>query len=188
MKVLNKILLLSLIAPFFISCGDDSPEMESRQERKQYVFTWDVRGLEEGDTKYDLELNLAQIIGADAAKNFKSGEFQLASSYLQIEGLEAMDPSPILKDFSLQLGNSSPVKFGNCTADPTLPNDFASELRQSNNKVSAFLQSVFAAYTSKSKVAKIKVSFVPTHDIIVSNGVKMRLVIDGTYNYEVEKK
>ena len=38
-----------------------------------------------------------------AAKHFKSGNFQYASSYLKIEGIRAMDPSPVLKDFSLQM-------------------------------------------------------------------------------------
>ena len=188
MKVLNKILLLSLMVPFFVSCGDDSPEMEPKQERKTFEYVWNVRGLEEGATKYDLEISLADVIGIEAAKNFKGGEFQIASSYLKIEGLEAMDPSPIMKDFSLQLGNATPVKFGNCTADPKLSDDFASELQQSNNKVSNFLQSVFAAYTSKNKIAKMTVSFTPTYDIVTANGVKMKLVIDGTYNYNVKVK
>ena len=187
MKVLNKILLLSLFAPFFIACGDDSPEMEPEQKTVEYVYTWPVRGLEEGETKYELELSLADVIGIDAAKNFKRGEFQLASSYMRVVGLEAMDPSPVLKNFSLQVGKATPVNFGNCTATPRLSNDFASELKQSSNTVTNFLLSVFSAYTSKSQSAKITVSFVPTHDVIVSDGVVMQLVITGTYNYNVRK-
>jgi len=98
-----------------------------------------------------------------------------------------MESSPVLKDFSLQQGNETPVKFGNCTTDPKSSDDFASELKQSSNSVTNFLQSVFSAYTSKSKSAKITVSFVPTHDILVADGVEMKLIITGTYNYSVEK-
>ena len=187
MKVLNKTLLMILISLFIVACSDDSPEMMPMQKTVEYEYTWPVRGLEEGPTKYEFELSLEEAIGIDAAKHFKSGEFQHASSYLKIEGLRAMDPSPVLKDFSLQMGNDAPVKFGNCTAEPKSSDDFASEQNQSGNKVTSFLSSVFTAYTSKSKSAKITVSFVPTHDILVADGVKMKLIITGIYNYSVEK-
>ena len=187
MKVLNKALLMSLTSLFFVACGNDSPEMQPVQKTVEHEFVWIIRGLEEGATKYELELNLDDVIGADAARNFKGGEFQNASSYLMITGLDTMDPSPVLKDFSLQQGNETPVKFGNCTTDPKSSDDFASELKQSSNSVTNFLQSVFSAYTSKSKSAKITVSFVPTHDILVADGVEMKLIITGTYNYSVEK-
>jgi len=188
MKALNKILLLAFIATLFISCGDDEPETIPFQVTEEYVYTWDIRGSEGISGSYELgAINLADIIGKDAANRFKKGEMQIADSYMEITGLKAMNPSPVLMDFSLFLEKGPSVNFGNCTANASSLTDFASDVKQSTKPVSNFLQSVFAAYTSKNKTAKMTISFKPTHDIKASHNVKIKLVFTGTYHYVVEK-
>ena len=189
MKVLNKILVLAFMATFFISCNDDSdPETIPFQVTEEYVYEWPIRGSEGISGSYELgAINLADIIGKEAANRFKKGEMQIADSYMEITGLKAMNPSPVLIDFSLFLERGPSVKLGDCTADASFPTDFASDKKQSTEKVSNFLRAVFAAYTSKSKTAKITVSFKPTHDIAAGDNVAIKLVLTGTYYYDVVK-
>jgi hypothetical protein len=181
-----------LMSSIFISCGDDNdealPEKIPVNITKEYSYTYVIKGFSGDDASHKDTIYLADIIGEFAAAKLTGADFQIADSYIIITGLKAMDTNPVLADFSLQSGNNTPVFLGNCTAYAQFPTDFKSEIRQSTQKVSDFIKSVFLAYTtSKKKEAAIKIAYKPTKDILPSDGVKLTIVITGTYNYYTYK-
>jgi hypothetical protein len=91
-----------------------------------------------------------------------------------------------LNNFTLQVGNASPVNFGACTANPAT-NDFASDVAHSSNNDLKFLTALFNAYTtSKSKSTTLKVSFTSNENI--TGNVNLIITINGEYNWNVYDK
>jgi hypothetical protein len=191
MKIIKQIIWLpALMSLFFISCGDNDdplPEKIPVQKKITYSHEYELEGLSKSAGVYFRDtIYLADIIGESAADKLIKADFHIAESYLEVTGLKALSPSPILRSFSLQLENGSSILFDNCTSNPQSINDLASDTKQSTPKVSEFIKSVFSTYTSDKKKAVIKISYESTEDFMNEN-VYLTIVFTGTYNYYTYK-
>ncbi|MDR0864411.1 MAG: hypothetical protein LBO74_05700 [Candidatus Symbiothrix sp.] len=186
MKTLSKFLALAFIAVFSFSCGSDDPTPTAHSDQKSKTWTLPLKGYANDKATLELTFALKDVLGDVDAKNFTSGTVQNSGTYIEVTGLKNK-ANVVLNDFTLQVGNSTPVNFGKCTATPTGA-DFGSDVQQSDDKVVNFLKPIFTAYTSKGQTATLAVSFTPTGDITPTDNVKLNVVINGKYNWNTYDK
>lgn len=189
MKTFKLLGMLLIAATIFSSCKKEDEGTPS-QITKTYEYSQILRGSKDiNGTITDLPiLTLANVIGEDAAKNFKSAEMQIASCYIVIDGLDqitAPDGAATLKNFTVQVGSHPAILLGDCKVQPQLQNEFGSEVAQSTTKFINIITEIFTDLTSGSKSAQIKVSFTPNVDISAANNLRIKIVIGGTYHYVV---
>ncbi|HCE57392.1 MAG TPA: hypothetical protein DER09_06190 [Prolixibacteraceae bacterium] len=189
MKTLKIFSLILLVAALFTSCEKEDEGTPS-QVTKTYEYSQILRGSKDiNGTITDFPiLTLANIIGEDAAKNFKSAEMQIASCYIEIDGLDQITaPSGVatLKDFTVQIGTHPAIVLGDCKVQPQLQNEFGSDVSQSTAKFINIVTNIFTDLTSGNKSAQIKVSFNPNVDIPASSNLRIKIVVSGTYHYVV---
>ena len=182
---MKKLILFSslLVAIMFVaaSCGKNDPTPTPVQKQIAKTWTIPIKGYATQITKVEnFAINLADVSGVDAT-NFVSGEFQNSGSYIQVSGLNKKD-KVVLNNLTLQVNTASSVNFGTVTTTPG-PNDFESDVQQSGNKELSFLNSLFTAYTGKSKTANLTITFTPSGDINPADNVNLILVINGKYNW-----
>ncbi len=189
MKTLN-IFALFFIAVLLIASCEEEDEGTPRQITKTYTYSQNIRG--SAGVRGELpssELNLADIIDAEAARNLQNAEMQLADSYLKITGLNQLEVPDtvvvVLEDFTIKVGSRQGVNIGDCTTDPQAPNEFAAGVQQSTNTVINLIRNIFTDVTSGSKSAEITVSFTPSVNITSADNVQLNISIGGTYNYIV---
>jgi len=189
MKTLN-IFALFFIAVLLIASCEEEDEGTPRQITKTYTYSQNIRG--SAGVRGELpssELNLADIIDAEAARNLQNAEMQLADSYLEITGLNQLEVpdtvAVVLEDFTIKVGSRQGVNIGDCTTDPQAPNEFAAGVQQSTNTVINLIRNIFTDVTSGSKSAEITVSFTPSVNITSADNVQLNISIGGTYNYIV---
>lgn len=173
----------------FSSCGsdDDGPTPVRQEKDTTYVYTAVIRGnaYSQGDeVKYTLpDITLAQILGDTNASNFISGEFQNTGTYIEVSGLKDVTGSPSLKNFTLQVNSNSAVNFGTCKYNSTDSNEFSSDTQQYGNKYLAFINPIFSSVVGKSRKASLRVSFIPSKDILESDKVLLKIGIRAKYIY-----
>lgn len=189
MKTLKIFSLLLLVIALFTSCKKEDEGTPS-QVTKSYEYIQILRGSKDiNGTITDFPiLTLANIIGEDAAKNFKSAEMQIASCYIEIDGLDQITaPNGVatLKDFTVQIGTHPAIVLGDCKVQPQLQNEFGSDVSQSTAKFINIVTNIFSDITSGNKSAQVKVSFNPNVDISASSNLRIKIVISGTYHYVV---
>ena len=189
MKTLN-IFALFFIAVLLIASCEEEDEGTPRQITKTYTYSQNIRG--SAGVRGELpssELNLADIIDAEAARNLQNAEMQLADSYLEITGLNQLEVpdtvAVVLEDFTIKVGSRQGVNIGDCTTDPQAPNEFAAGVQQSTNTVINLIRNIFTDVTSGSKSAEITVSFTPSVNITSADNVQLNISLGGTYNYIV---
>lgn len=186
----SKLIGVLLIAATFLSSCKKEDEGTPSQITKTYEYSQILRGLKDiNGTITDFPiLTLANVIGEDAAKNFKSADMQIASCYIEIDGLDqitAPDGVATLKNFTVQIGSHPATVLGDCKVQPQSQNEFGSDVSQSTAKFINIVTNIFTDLTSGSKSAQIKVSFTPNVDISASNNLRIKIVIGGTYHYVV---
>lgn len=189
MKTLKLFGLLVITATLLASCKKED-EGTPTQITKTYEYSQILRGSKDiNGTITDFPiLTLANVIGEDAAKNFKSAEMQIASCYIEIDGLDqitAPDGVATLKNFTVQVGSHPAILLGDCKVQPQAQNEFGSDVAQSTTKFISIVTNVFTDLTSGSKSAQVKVSFTPNVDISASSNLRIKIVIGGTYHYVV---
>ena len=189
MKTLKLIGVLLIAATILSSCKKDDEGTPS-QITKTYEYSQILRGSKDiNGTITDFPiLTLANVIGEDAARNFKSAEMQMASCYIEIDGLDqiaAPDGVATLKNFTVQVGSHPAIVLGDCKVQPQSQNEFGSDVSQSTAKFINIVTNIFTDLTSGSKSAQVKVSFTPNVDISASNNLRIKIVIGGTYHYVV---
>lgn len=190
MKSISKIFGLMLtIAVAFSSCSsdDDGPAPVRQEKDVTYTYTAVIKGLAPtngGKIEYNLpDLTLVDILGETDARNFLSGEFQNAGTYMEVSGLKDMATSPSLANFTLQVNTNTAVNFGTCKVDGTGNNEFSSDTQQSGNKYVTFISPIFTSVVSNSRKASLKISFTPTADIQATDNVVLKIAITGKYRY-----
>jgi len=191
MKKMDKILGLVLgIALLFTSCGsdDDGPTPVLKTEVKSYTYTTVIKGLapptSEGKIEYTLpDLRLSDILGEENAKNFVAAEFQNTGTYMEVEGIKKMESKPELKNFTLQVDNTTPVNFGTCKAENIGKNEFFSDVKNSSNTYVNFINTIFNRLISSNKKVSLKISFTPTQDILEQDEVYLHITINAHYKY-----
>lgn len=189
MKTFNFFAVLLIATVLFASCNDEE-EGISRQVTKIYNYSQNIRGAEGVKGELTLPgLNLTDVIGNDPAENLQNAEMQLASSYLEISGLnqiEAPEEGPVvLENFTIKVGSRQGVNLGNCSTDPQGINEFGGDVQQSTNEIINLIRNVFSDLTSGSKSVEITVSFTPNVNISSSDNVRLNISFGGTYNYLV---
>ena len=173
----------------FSSCGEED-EGTPRQITKTYTYSQTIRG--SAGVKGEIppsELNLADIIDAEAARNLENAEMQLADSYLEISGLNQIE-SPdtvavVLEDFTVKVGTRQGVNLGNCSTNPQETDEFSSDVQQSTNDIINLIRNIFTDVTSGNKSTDITVSFTPNVDITSSDNVQLQISFGGIYYYLV---
>lgn len=190
MKTLKFFGLLLIATTILSSCKEDEDEGTPAQITKTYEYSQILRGSKDiNGTITDFPvLTLANVIGEDAAKNFKSAEMQIASCYIEIDGLDqitAPDGVATLKNFTVQIGSHPAIVLGDCKVQPQSQNEFGSDVSQSTAKFINIVTNIFTDLTSGSKSAQVKVSFTPNIDISASSNLRIKIVIGGTYHYVV---
>jgi len=189
MKAINFFSIFLMTAMLMLSCKKED-QGTPQQMTKVYMHSLNIRG--SAGIKGELPasvLNLADIIGAEPANNFKNAEMQLSSSYIEISGLSQIN-SPggetiILKDFTIKVGSRQAVNLGDCSTDPQGINEFAADFQQSTNEIISIIQNIFNDITSNNRSSTITVSFTPNVDISSSANVQLKISIGGTYHYVV---
>ena len=189
MKTLNFFAIFLIGAMLFSSCGEED-EGTPRQITKTYTYSQTIRG--SAGVKGELppsELNLADIIDAEAARNLENAEMQLADSYLEISGLNQIE-SPdtvavVLEDFTVKVGTRQGVNLGNCSTNPQETDEFSSDVQQSTNDIINLIRNIFTDVTSGNKSTDITVSFTPNVDITSSDNVQLQISFGGIYYYLV---
>ncbi len=187
MKSFNFFAILLVAVVIFTSCKEED-KGTPRQTTETYSYTQNLRG--SAGVKGELPLPnllLADVVGADVAKNLESAELQLADTYLEISGLNQIE-SPdtvavVLKDFTIKVGTRTPVVLGDCSTDPQGINEFAADIQHSTNKVVNLIQSIFTDITTGGKNTQITVSFTPNVDITSSDNVQLIIYFGGVYHY-----
>ena len=189
MKTFN-IFALFFIAVLLIASCEEEDEGTPQQVPKTYTYSQNIRGSEgvRGELPSS-ELNLADIIDAEAARNLQNAEMQLADSYLEISGLNQIE-SPdtvavVLENFTIKVGARQGVNLGDCSTDPQETDEFASDVQQSTNDVINLIRNIFTDVTSGNKSADITVSFTPNVDIKASDNVQLQISFGGIYYYLV---
>lgn len=186
MKTFNLFFSVLLVSALFMftSCGDDDKGTPDKQ-RVKHTYSDTLKGLSGGKFQLSLQpLNLSDIIGTTNASNFTSGELQSAACYVKIEGLSAMTPTPVLKDFTVT-ANGKNVVLGDCTVNAKTATEFEADEIQSGAKFKEAVQNIFDALVSRSKKAEITVSFNPTEDILTTDKVRIIIYIEADYHYLV---
>jgi hypothetical protein len=190
MKTLNFFALL-LIAVLLIPSCKEEDEGTPRQINKTYTYSQNLRGSAgvKGELTLDV-LRLSDIIGTEPAKDFKNAEMQLASSHLEISGLNQIEPpadtiAVVLENFTIKVGGRQAVNLGDCSTDPQGQNEFAADVQQSTNEIIGLIQNIFTDVTSGNKSATITVSFTPNVNITSTDNVQLKISIGGTYHYVV---
>lgn len=190
MKTLHFFAIISIAAILLSSCKKEEDEGTPRQTTKTFTHSQNIRG--SAGIKGELPpsvLSLSDIIGTEAASNFKNGEMQLASSHLEISGLNQIEApegeAVILENFTIKVGSRQAVNLGNCSTDPQGLNDFSSDVQQSTNEIISIIQNIFTDITSGNKSSSITISFTPNVDILSSDNVQLKISIGGTYHYVV---
>ncbi|MCY1722507.1 hypothetical protein OU798_19310 [Prolixibacteraceae bacterium Z1-6] len=188
MKTLKLLVLLVVMSAFISSCQSDENTGVPKQITTVYTYKGLLRNLEgvNGELVFN-DFKLADIIGEDPAKNLESGEMQVASCSIEIEGLKNIEmpdgEEAILNNFTVTVGSNSPVLLGNCMVEPNAANEFASDIPQSTAKFIGVISDIFSDLTKGTKNTALKVSFTPNVDITASSGVYLKIVIGGTYYY-----
>ena len=186
MKTLNFFSVLLIATVLFASCKDEE-EGTPQQVTKTFTYTHNLTGSK--GVKGELPsaaINLADIIGADAARNMENAEMQLANSYLEISGLTQLasdSVAVVLEDFTIKVGSRPGVNLGNCSTDPQGVNEFASDVQQSTNNIVNLIRNIFTDITTGSKSTEITVAFTPSVTIASSDNVQLKITIGGTYYY-----
>jgi hypothetical protein len=189
MKTINFFGML-LIAAILVSSCKKEDEGTPKQITKTHTFSLNLIGT--SGVKGELpasQIKLTEIIGADPAENLETAEMQLASSYLEVSGLnqlEAPEGEAVeLGDFTIKVGTRPGVNLGTCSTDPQGTNEFAADEQQSTNEILGILQNVFADLTTGSKNSSITVSFTPNVSIASADNIQLKISIGGTYHYVV---
>ena len=179
-----------LIAAMLISSCKKEDEGTPKQMTKTHTFSLNLIGTSgvKGELQpSDIKLN--DIIGVDPAKNLENAEMQLASSHLEVSGLNQIEsPDTVaveLEDFTIKVGTRPGVNLGTCSTDPQGSNEFAADVQQSTNQMIDIIQNIFADLTSGSKSSSITVSFTPNVSIASADNVQLKISIGGTYYYVV---
>ncbi len=187
MKTIYFLTMLLLPAMVVVSCKDDE-EGTSRQLTQTYTYNENIRG--SAGVRGELvlsELNLADVIGSDPAKNLTKAELQLASSHLEISGLSQIESTDtvaiVLEDFTIKVGTRPAVNLGDCTTDPQGNNEFGSDMQLSTNQIISLIQNFFTDLTTGSKRARITVSFTPNVDITTTDNLELKIYFGGIYHY-----
>jgi len=181
MKISSKFFVLAFIASFFVSCGgSNDPTPTPVQKTILKTWTIPIQGLTSPlVTLPETTINLSDIPGVDV-NNFISGVFQNLNNSIEVSGLK---DGVVLNNFTLQVNSITPVNnFGTVTTNPGT-NDFQANAPQATPSVSKFAESLFNAYTGKSRKATLKVTFTPNADILPSDNVKLIITVNGTYNW-----
>lgn len=189
MKSIKIFSIISIALILFTSCEKEekgTPE----QQTKTYTFSGNIRGSEGIVGMYTLaELNLSDVIGADAARNLENAQIQLAESRLEISGLSQLEGpeggAVVLEDLTIMVGSRQGVNLGNCSTDPQGQNEFPADIEQSTNVVVNLIRNIFTDVTSGSKSVDISVSFTPNVNITSSDNIQLKITFGGTYNYLV---
>jgi|SRR5690554_178320 len=179
-----------LISSLFLisSCKKDEDGVE-RQTTKSYTYSQILRGAEDvrGELVLD-DLKLAEVIGADTAQNFRSADLQLSDVYLEVSGLNQIQPADtvpiVLSDFTLKIGSRPDINLGDITTNPQGSGELASDVRHSSNQMINIVQDYFNDLTSGGKTARLRVWFTPNTDINTSHNVRLNLHFRAIYHYE----
>lgn len=185
-----KFLILFVITGLLITSCEEEDNGTPQQVTKTYTYSENIRGSVGVMGTLELpELNLSDVIGTEAANNFKNAEMQLADSYLEISGLNQLEASDtivvVLEDFTIKVGSRQGVNLGNFSTDPQEVNEYPSDEELSTNTIVNLIQNIFTDVTTGNKNAKITVSFTPNVDITSSNNVQLKITFGGKYNYLV---
>ncbi len=171
----------------FTSCKDED-NGTPRQITKSYTYSQNIRGSEGVKGELPLpDLDLNDVVETDVANNLTSAQLQLADSYLEIAGLDQIE-SPdtvavVLEDFTIKVGTRQGVNLGDVSTNAQGTNEIASDVQHSTNEVVNLIQNIFSDLTSKSKKAKITVSFTPNAGIAASDNVQLKIHFGGVYHY-----
>nr|WP_321358132.1 hypothetical protein [uncultured Draconibacterium sp.] len=185
-----KILVLLLMAGLIVtSCSKDDKEGTPRQMTDTFVFEGEIVGTKNVSGNYNLPLlTLAEVIGSEAANDLKSAELQIGECFVEVEGLGALQESLgetiVLKDFTVTIGNNNAVLLGDCKVEPATTTEFASDVELSTTKYIKIATDVFNALKSKRSVT-VHVAFTPSHSIVETDDVMIKIGFGGVYNYVV---
>lgn len=186
----QKLLGLLIIVSMMMSSCTKKETGTQKQMTKTYTYSQVLRGSMDvrGTINLDL-LTLTEILGDVPASNFDNGEMQIASCYIEIDGIDQLTVpegvSATLRDFTIQVGSHSEVQLGDCKVDPSLSTEFASEIPQSTNTFIRVVTDLFSDLTSGSKTAQVKVTFNPNVDIVTADNIRLKITVGGTYYYTV---
>lgn len=188
MKTMKIFALLLMVGLLITSCGDDD-EGTPKQMNSTYEFEGKIVGTGDVSGNYDLPtLTLSTVIGSAVADNLTSAELQIAECYVEVEGLgvlqESLGETIILKDFTVTVGNNNAVLLGDCKVEPAVVTEFASDVELSTTKYINVATDVFNALKT-SKTVTVNVAFTPSHSIIESDDVVIKIGFGGVYNYVV---
>lgn len=171
------------------SCSEDDNEGIPKQMTDTFVFEGDIVGTKNVSGNYNLPLlTLSTVIGSEAANNLKSAELQIAECFVEVEGLGALQESLgetiVLQDFTVTIGNNNAVLLGDCMVEPATTTEFASDVELSTTKYIKIATDVFNALKSSGSVT-IHVAFTPSHSIVETDDVVIKIGFGGVYNYVV---
>jgi hypothetical protein len=175
------------IAILLISSCKSKEDGTQRQVTESYTYEQNLRG--SAGVKGELplpELRLADVIEADVAQNLTNAQIQLANSYLEVSGLNQVEPDTVvvvLEDFTIQVGTRPPVNLGNFSTNPQGLNELGSDVQYSTNQVVNLIQNIFSEITTGNKRTNITVSFMPNVDITAADNVQLKIHFGGIYHY-----
>jgi hypothetical protein len=181
---------MSLTAVVCVSCdkGEDFTYTTYEIE-KEYTFTISLFGTEE--ISRIEQLPLSEIIGEEAAKKLIYAEVYPDSFFIAIEGLNALDPKPVLSNVIVSL--KDPIALNNYPGQqPTIADreifnlgNFTSDKKMSSGVVTYFFETLFYFYNHSIREPAFIISAQSTSDFSASNNVKLHIMFKGKYGYIV---
>ncbi|MDH6354422.1 hypothetical protein M2132_000750 [Dysgonomonas sp. PH5-45] len=190
MKTISKILMLTLMAVLFVSCGgdDDGPTMIEKKETYTHIYKIPVEGIEYNpQTPRETNIYLRDIIGEEGAKNIISADIIFLDSYVKLSGLNQIDTLVQVKDFTIKVGNNATTQIGTF-ANKENGSDILSDMKLQNNIYLKTVEAVLSSLVkSKSKALPIALTYTPTATLTKGTvPVYLEISVSATFRYRVK--
>ncbi|WP_080902681.1 hypothetical protein [Parabacteroides sp. Marseille-P3160] len=187
MKMKQNILGLLLVLMFTLaSCGGDDKKVALPVSKEiPYMITIEVAGIEGTTTPPLVNVTLDSIIGKENARNLSPANeqnFQRGKSYFGVYGLKNVSESAILQNFTITIGNNTPVNLGSCSPSGITGIGFLSETDLSDDKYTNIIKALFDELIVK-KSSTVKISYDANQDISRDQKVLFKLYLNGIYKY-----